>query len=811
MDKNIGKKRENIITEFIKKLTAAINNSAGEEAGDKKERGSPALLKAAKAASPHVALFFLSFASSGASPALGAVPIGPALLSAAPSFSSALSLLAGALAASFRLRSGAVAFVFVSIAIFIARFIFGILGKAGAKPFASGTPEFIASFPKGGERINRAFNSSVSFRVCVSLIASLTLGVINTATGSNFWYGVFGATLGSALTPLLCFAFSSLPDPTANPTMRKAGAGALLYALSLSISGVSVGGINAAVVISVFISLSVGYSFGAADGALISVFAGLALDSGVFAVFPICAVCSAAVGAYSVGVSCVVSALLAVSWTLFANGISAVSTTLPEILIGVALFYPVCRFGLVPRDGSLFGKREISALQSGTAKSVGERMRRVADAMMKTSKTLFDLSSRLKHPGGKELYSICEGAFEEACETCGKREICHARERFASGGAIDAAASALSEDGRATVSCLSSTMQRGCPFADSIISSINARYAKTVESALCHDKTSVIASDYANIAKMITGCLEDSEEEAERNAALSAALEEKLRAEGITYESLSVYGKVRPRVFIRGFTVKDLACGLEDLKKMAEDSVGAPLTEPEMSIDYDKLNMYCECRRRFAAKHGSYSVRGRDCEVSGDTARSFTGDGGCFYFIICDGMGSGRDAALTAKVASVFLERLLRAGCREETALDMLNDFTRERRIECFSTVDILKVDPYSGHAVFFKSGASASFVLRGGKLFRIGCETAPVGILDRVVAKRVNFDLKEGDIVVMLSDGVIPDEEDSAWLYDVLSDRKRFSAPLPEAAKAIAETGRCRASRPDDATVGIIRIDKAA
>ena len=802
MDKNIGKKNESILSEFIKKL------SRKKEMGG--EKGASTVAKAIRTASPPAVMFFLSFASSVSSPALGALPIGPAMLCAAPSLSSALPLLAGALAAAIRMRSGAAPFSLISAAIFIVRFTLGILGKAKVKPFSAGTPRFVTSFP-GAPKYNRALNSSISFRVCVSLVASLTLGVINTAAGTNFWYGVFGAALGSALCPLLCFAYSSLLEPSSNPTMRKAGAGALLYALTLSISDVSIGGVNVAVVSAVFISLAAGYSFGAADGAMISVFAGLALNSGVFAIFPICAVCSAAVGAYSVGVSCMVSSLLSVSWALFANGISAISTTLPEILIGAVLFYPVCRFGLVPKDVSLPGIKSAGALPDGTAKSVGERMRRIADAMMKTSKTLSDLSSRLKHPGGSELRSICSDAFDAECRDCAKRSICHARERFDSGGVINDVASALSEKGKIYVSCLPPTMQRGCPHADSIIDTINYRYTKVVEDALFNDKTSVIASDYANIAKMITGCLEDSEEEASKNGALSAALEEKLRSKGIAYESLSVYGKIRPRVFIRGFTVKDLACGSDDLRRMAEDSVGSPLTEPEMSIDYDRLNMYCECRRRFEAKHGSYSVGGREYEVSGDTVRSFTGDGGCFYFIICDGMGSGRDAALTAKAASVFLERMLRAGCPEETALDMLNDFTRERRIECFSTVDILKIDPFTGHAVFFKSGACASFVLRGGRLFKIECETAPVGILDRVVAKRVNFDLKEGDVVVMLSDGVLPDEEDSAWLYDVLTDRKRFSAPLPEAAKAIAEAGRGRASRPDDATVGIIRIDKAA
>lgn len=173
-------------------------------------------------------------------------------------------------------------------------------------------------------------------------------------------------------------------------------------------------------------------------------------------------------------------------------------------------------------------------------------------------------------------------------------------------------------------------------------------------------------------------------------------------------------------------------------------------------------------------------------------------------------MGSGREAALTSKVSSLFLERMVGAGCGEAEALSMLNDFTKERRIECSSTVDLLKIDPFCGEAVFFKSGAAPSFVLRDGKLFKIECESAPLGILDRVIAKSVNFKLRRGDVIIMLSDGAIQDGDSEAWLYEYLSGGVRFSGDLPTAAKEIATAAARRAKSPDDTTVGIVRIEAA-
>lgn len=796
MDKKFSEEKRNIlsyITEFL-----------GKERGEEGRRLAAAGAAAKKFALP-AAAGILSFASSASSPALGALPIGPALLSAAPSFSTALPILVGALLSAMRLGKGAVPFILISLGVFFVRLSLGALGvlrtRAAKDPLSDSIP-FI--------KLDSAFNTSRGVRVLTSFAASVLLGLSNVLSGTNIWYDVFGTALGATLSPLLCFAYSSVLDTSANPTLRKAGAGAILYAVVLSVSGASVGGINIAFVIAMFSSLAAGLSFGAADGALIGTLAGLGLDASSFAVFPIAGMCSGALGAYSAGGAAVASAALGMSWALFSKGIAAVSSTLPELVLGTALFYPAARLGIIPKDGALFEEKSISALPKSSARSVSDRMRSLADAMEHMSKVFSNLSRRLKFPANAEIAALCEKEFLAFCDVCPKRAICHAREHFESGGAVKRAAEALAAKGRLLPSDLPATMMRGCSSVDEIAAAVNSSYGRLIEDCVRGDATGAVARDFAGIARMIVESVSSSEEEHERNEALSDALSERLASEGITIESLSVYGKRRPEVCVRGFTVKDLTCGAKDLKKMAEEAIGAPLSEPEMSIEYDKLNMYCAGRKRYTAKYGVYSAEGRE-DVSGDVIRAFRGDEDDFYLLICDGMGSGREAALTAKTASLFLERMLGAGCRERAAIEMLNDFTRERRIECFSTVDLLKIDPYSGDAVFYKCGAAPSFVLRGGRLFRIECESSPVGIIERAVAKKVNFKLRAGDLVVMLSDGAIPDEERSAALYEMMSDRKNFDCPLPEAARAIAQESAKECRRTDDATVGIVRIETAA
>ena len=79
------------------------------------------------------------------------------------------------------------------------------------------------------------------------------------------------------------------------------------------------------------------------------------------------------------------------------------------------------------------------------------------------------------------------------------------------------------------------------------------------------------------------------------------------------------------------------------------------------------------------------------------------------------------------------------------------------------------------------------------------------------MIAKSVKFDLLPGDVVVMMSDGILPDPDDAMWLFDHLLEKTDISEDLPEAAKRLTKKSRERVARKDDATVGIIKIKEVS
>lgn len=195
-----------------------------------------------------------------------------------------------------------------------------------------------------------------------------------------------------------------------------------------------------------------------------------------------------------------------------------------------------------------------------------------------------------------------------------------------------------------------------------------------------------------------------------------------------------------------------------------------------------------------------------DGEVCGDAITSFEA-AGKYYMLISDGMGSGREAALTSGVCAAILQRLIGSGAGLETSLKMLNNIIRAGERECSATVDIAEIDLITGEAKFVKSGAAPSFVLRGGSIFRLQSKTVPIGIIRALDAEMIKFDVMPGDRVVMVSDGAARSYEEVPWLLDMMTSDEVIlkGSPKEAAAKIVREAARRGAA--DDITAGVICI----
>jgi len=142
--------------------------------------------------------------------------------------------------------------------------------------------------------------------------------------------------------------------------------------------------------------------------------------------------------------------------------------------------------------------------------------------------------------------------------------------------------------------------------------------------------------------------------------------------------------------------------------------------------------------------------------------------------MLSDGMGSGESAFIKSEQIVDLLEQLLTAGFCRELAIELLNSFISFLTDGTMSsTLDLTMIDFYTGTADFIKLGASTTFIKRGKKVECIRSTSLPVGVLEQVEFDTCKRLLYHGDIIIMVSDGVLDGiifENKEEYLADLIA-----------------------------------------
>ena len=189
--------------------------------------------------------------------------------------------------------------------------------------------------------------------------------------------------------------------------------------------------------------------------------------------------------------------------------------------------------------------------------------------------------------------------------------------------------------------------------------------------------------------------------------------------------------------------------------------------------------------------------------VSGDRATAFQAGDGQMYILICDGMGTGAEAARESRKAADALEQLLTAGAEPEAALELLNGAYLLRGDGAFSTVDLARVDLLTGQVALYKWGAAPSWLVHGVSALRLGRPSPPPGLEPGVQAQILRQRLEPGDYLVLVTDGI---GEDAA--AETLADPDCRSTR--ELATRLLSRARSLTGETDDMTAAVLRLHPA-
>ena len=167
-------------------------------------------------------------------------------------------------------------------------------------------------------------------------------------------------------------------------------------------------------------------------------------------------------------------------------------------------------------------------------------------------------------------------------------------------------------------------------------------------------------------------------------------------------------------------------------------------------------------------KVGIARAKKHDSPVSGDTSLQTKLNDGKYLLAISDGMGSGPEARKSSKIAIKMLERMLMSGFKKDVSVKMINStLSANNEEDMYATLDILILDLYQGNIEFIKNGACPTYIKRNKEVELINSVSLPTGIINDIDLVVYDKDIKDGDIIVMCSDGII--ESNSEYLHKEL------------------------------------------
>ncbi|HFD2045297.1 TPA: stage II sporulation protein E [Clostridium perfringens] len=329
----------------------------------------------------------------------------------------------------------------------------------------------------------------------------------------------------------------------------------------------------------------------------------------------------------------------------------------------------------------------------------------------------------------------------------------------------------------------------------------------------------ILSNHINNMSVTISEIVDEFGNELHLCTDVEKSIKKSLLKYGINFGSLICYNDKNGRIKIKmqmENCMGSQAC-IKTILPIISETIGKNMSIGSEGCNINSKNNMCEIVIEEAPKYHINS----HVAVATKEGEKFTGDSysygrtkdGNYITVISDGMGSGPEAGLESKVSVEIIEKFMEVGFDEKIAIDAVNAIMSIKfsEDEKFSTLDMNKIDLYTGNAKFMKVGAIESFIKRGNKVEVINSNTLPFGVLEEPDVDTVEKQVGNGDVIVSISDGILDVKNDGSfdttWLIEFLKNTKYrqpkdLSIAILEKAKELSG-GKAK----DDMTVVVSKV----
>lgn len=523
---------------------------------------------------------------------------------------------------------------------------------------------------------------------------------------------------------------------------------------------------------------------------LLSVFALLFLSCGRAAPSVVCAVCTA---------------LILYLYGSFTKG------------AGMAVLYALllicsCLAAALPSNKYLRSLNDLLSVKKVLPRTQEERFsERVSEKLFRTSEVFREIECAFTALDDEiDLTAIKRRMFNDVkrqmCENCRKKGVCahtgvyRGISSLIEAGCAKGKVSLVDLPAEVTVNCVDVTV---------LIDEINkllSEYRKlAAEAENVRSGRKLLADQAKGVADVLKSRAVELCRVGEDSAEQEKAATELLASNGISCPEIRIIRGENTEVSVTVVGKQRVA----PVKDCLEKVLGAKLIlQDKICYDAQKSAYVFVNPPRYDAAFGvAYAVKEGE-KYSGDTHSVVKINEHSFLMALSDGMGSGEYAQKVSSTAISLIEAFYRAEMPADVVLDTINKLLCFNRDERFTCIDVAAVDLNSLTASFIKIGSPAAAIVRKGEIKVMESRSLPLGILDSLHPTTCKENLKCGDIIVFMSDGVTSAFATPAELYDFLQTLKPLN-PQSLAEKILAAAKERVLGTPDDMTVLCVRIFK--
>lgn len=546
----------------------------------------------------------------------------------------------------------------------------------------------------------------------------------------------------------------------------------------LAFSGVSVAGVSVGRILTVLMVLYCARMGGISGGAVAGVTAGavqglstagLSYLSGAYGLGGLMAGVFSPMGKVATAVAFIISH--GVASLQAGTGNSLVFTGAVEVAAATVAYM------LLPRSrrlGELFGVRKDSLSGGALRNNIVMRLRYASEALSSVYDSVDQISQKLSALCAPNLQGVYNRSTETICAGCGMSAVCWRKYKDQTVENFSQLSRTLKEKGKAETSDFTQEFGERCTRAGEMRDEINKNYGRYLLKEAAELRASQVRDAVEEHFKTTAGILDEmagefslyqhfDEEAAQR-------VEDILRDNGVIPVEvccrLDRYGRMTIEAEIQRERQKRLNRAV--FTREISAACGRTFSPPCVSNADDKCRIQMCQRPVFQVGRGFSQYCARNGSFCGDSTNVFADGCGRLIAVLSDGMGTGGRAAVDGAMTSAMAESLLKAGIGFDSMLQTVNAaLIAKSGDESLATMDVACIDLFTGKAEFRKAGAACTVVRRGRKVELIEASSVPVGIMPNVEFACYQRDLSAGDVVVLVSDGVVA--SGTEWLQDLV------------------------------------------